>query len=117
MYKGMNLGPFEGGASQQFFWRYTHYFFPRLNLSLDYIHTERGNLGRVPVNSQGNFDPNGVMQAVERSNAGRLVVNFPVSKYLDMNLMYGAERIDNFNLVEGVRQTNQLMKIDLNYRY
>lgn len=117
MYRGLNIGPFEGGASQQLFWRYTHYFFPRCNLSLDYIHTERGNLGRVKVNSQGNFDPNGVMQAVERANAGRLLVNFPVSKYLDMNLMYGTERINNFDLVGGVRQTNQLMMVDMSYQY
>ncbi len=117
MYRGMNLGPFEGGASQQLFWRYAHYFSPRSNLSLDYIHSERGNLGRVKVNSQGDFDPNGVMQAVERANAVRAAWNFPLYGDFDLGLLYGWEHIDNFNLVGGVTQTNQLFKVDLAYRY
>ena len=117
MYRGLNLGPFEGGASQRLFWRYTHYFSPRCNLSLDYLHTERGNLGRVRVNGQGNFDPNGVMQAVERANAGRLVATIPVFRDLDLNLMYGVERIDNFDLVAGDNRTSQLAKVDLSFRY
>lgn len=117
MYKGMNLGPFQGGASQQLFWRYTHYIAPRISLSLDYFHTERGNRGRVPVNNQGGFDANGVMQAVERANAGRIAANLPIYGDWDMNLAYGAERIDNFNLVPGVNRTNQLFKVDISWRY
>ena len=117
MDRGLNLGPFEGGASQQFFLRYTHYFAPRSTLSLDYLHSERGNLGRVNVNSQGNFDPSGTRQAVERANAGRVLVNLPVARDLDLNLMYGVERIDNFNLVGGDNRTNQLVKVDLSFRY
>lgn len=117
LYKGMNLGPFQGGASQQLFWRFTHYLSPRISLSLDYFHTERGNRGRVPVNSQGGFDANGIMQAVERSNAGRVAANLPLHGDWEMNLMYGVERIDNFNLVAGENRTNQLFKVDISYRY
>jgi hypothetical protein len=31
--------------------------------------------------------------------------------------MYGWERINNFNLVGGVKQTNLIVKVDLSYRY
>ncbi|TWJ26364.1 capsule assembly Wzi family protein [Geobacter argillaceus] len=117
LYKGMNLGPSQGGAAQQLFWRYTHYLSPRMSLSLDYFHTERGNRGRVPVNSQGAFDANGVMQAVERANAGRFSMNLPIVGDIDLNLMYGAERINNVSLVAGVNRTNQLLKVDISYRY
>jgi hypothetical protein len=36
---------------------------------------------------------------------------------MDMNLLYGWERINNFNLVGGVNRTNQIVKVDLSYRY
>lgn len=117
LYKGTNLGPSQGGAAQQLFWRYTHFFAPRMNLSLDYYHTERGNRGRVPVDAQGRFDANGTMQAVERANAGRISMNLPLVGDVDLNLMYGAERITNVNLVAGADRTNQLFRIDISYRY
>jgi hypothetical protein len=117
LYKGMNLGPFEGGASQQLFWRFSHYFSPRNSLSLDYFHTERGNRGRLPIDSQGNFDASGTMQGVERANAGRIQWRFPLYGDLDAELLYGYERITNFNLVPGVDRHNQLFKVDVSYRY
>jgi len=36
---------------------------------------------------------------------------------MNMQVMYGWERIDNFNLVGGAKQTNQVVKVDLSYRY
>jgi len=71
----------------------------------------------VTVNGYGQFDPNGVLQAVERKNAGRVFWNLPVYGELNMNMMYGWERINNFNLVGGVQQTNQVVKVDVSYRY
>lgn len=84
---------------------------------LDYIHTERGNLGRVPVNSSGQLDLNGVMQAVERTNAGRISWDIPIYKSIDATFMYGWERVNNLNLVQGVQQTNQLIMTDFSYRF
>ena len=63
------------------------------------------------------FDPNGVMQALERKNAVRATWDFPLYGDVDLGLMYGWERINNFNLVDGAKQTNQLLKADLRYRY
>lgn len=117
MYRGMNLGPFQGGAAQQLSLRFTHFFSPRNYLSLDYIRTVRGNQGTVRVNRLGSFDPLGTMQAEETANAGRISWSFPVSKGLDMHAMYGFERIENFNLRDGVGQNNHLIKIDLGYNY
>ena len=117
VYHGMTPGHSQGGAAQDFFLRYSHWFSPRNNLALEYFHTERGNVGRLTVNSDGRFDPSGVLQAVERKNAARLFWNFPLIGDLDANLMYGWERINNFNLVAGAKQTNQLLKVDLSYRY
>jgi len=117
LYRGMNLGPFQGGAAQQLFVRFTHFFSALNYLSLDYIRTVRGNQGTVTVNSQGNFDPQGTLQAEERANAGRISWSFPVSRNLDMTAMYGYERISNFNLKSGVDQTNQLVRVDLGFKY
>ncbi len=116
-YKGMPIGHSQGGGTQDFFVCYSHWFSVRNNLALDYIFTQRGNLGRVTVDSSGNFDPNGTLQAKERKNAGRLGWRLPLYGDTDMNLMYGWERIKNFNLVGGIKQKNQLFKVDLSYRY
>lgn len=117
IYRGMPIGHSQGGAAEDFFLRYSHWFSVRNRLALDYIHTERGNLGRVPVNGAGQFDPNGVKQAVERKNAWRAFLDFPILERINAEIMYGWERIDNFNLSGGVRQTNQLVKVDISYRY
>jgi hypothetical protein len=117
LYHGMNIGPSQGGASEEFFIRLSHWFSVRNNLALEYFHTERGNLGRVKVNSAGEYDPNGTMQAVERKNSVRAFWNLPLYGDTDINLMYGWERIHNFNLVQGDNRTNQIVKVDISYRY
>ncbi len=109
IYKGMPIGHSQGGATQDFFVRYSHWFSLRNNLALEYFHTERGNQGRVEVN--------GIMQAVERKNSWRASWNLPVYGDWDLNLAYGWERIHNLNLADGVKRTNQLFKVDLSYRY
>ncbi len=109
MYEGMPMGHSQGGATQDLFIRYSHWFSLRNNVALEYFHTERGNLGKVEVN--------GVMQAVERKNSWRAAWNLPVYGDWDLNLTYGWERIDNLNLADGVTRTNQLFKVDLSYRY
>jgi hypothetical protein len=117
LYRGMNIGPSQGGAAEEFFVRGSHWFSVRNNLALEYIHTERGNLGRVTVNAAGIFDPNGTLQAVERKNALRVLWQLPIRGDFDMQLMYGWERVHNMNLVAGMNRTNQLVTVDLSYRY
>jgi Capsule assembly protein Wzi len=109
IYKGMPVGHSQGGATQDLYVRYSHWFSSRNNVVLEYFHTERGYRDRVEVN--------GVMQAVERKNAWRASWNLPVYGDWDMNLTYGWERIHNLNLADGVKRTNQLFKMDLSYRY
>nr|WP_232278929.1 capsule assembly Wzi family protein [Geotalea uraniireducens] len=117
VYQGMTPGDSQGGGAIEFYCRYSHWFSPRNILALEYFRTDRGHEGRVTVNADNRFDPNGVMQALERKNAIRVAWNFPLVGDLDANLMYGWERIHNFNLVGGAKQTNQLLKVDLSYRY
>lgn len=117
-YYGMSPGHSQGGATEEFYVRYSHWFSARNNLALELYHTERGNVGRVKVDAAGKYDPkNGVMQAVERKNACRVSWSLPLYGDFDMNLMYGWERVHNLNLVSGVNRTNQLFKFDINYRY
>ncbi len=117
IYNGLPLGHSQGGAAEDFFARYRHWFTARNYIALDYIHTERGNLGRVPVNAAGQLDLNGTMQAVERTNAARISWNIPITKRVDATFMYGWERVNNLNLVGGVQQTNQLVITDFTYRF
>jgi hypothetical protein len=118
-YRDMPVGHSQGGATIDFFLRYSHWFTVRDNLALELFHTERGSEGRVPVDSSGNFDPvNGTfVQAVERKNAARLWWTFPLYGNFDMGLMYGFERIHNMNLVGGENRTNQIFKADVSYMY
>ncbi len=117
IYRGMPIGHSQGGATQDFFARYSHWFSVRNNLALEYIFTQRGNLGRVKVDSSGNFDVNGTLQAVERKNAGRIHWRLPVYGELDAELTYGYERISNFDLMAGAKRTNQLFIAEMTYRY
>jgi capsule assembly protein Wzi len=105
VYNGMIPGHSQGGSALEFYTRYSHWFSPRNNVALEYFHTDRGREGRV-----GN-------QQTEGKNAWRAFWNVPLYGDMDMNLMYGWERINNFNLVDGAKQTNQLVKVDLSYRY
>jgi hypothetical protein len=105
-YRGMNPAHSQGGGGVlEFFTRYTHWFSPRFNIALEYIHTDRGHEGEVGD------------QHTEYKNACRGFLNLPVYGDFDLGLMYGWERIHNFNLVDGIHQTNQLFKVDLSYRY
>jgi hypothetical protein len=109
LYKGMPIGHSQGGGVEEFFTRYSHWFSLRNRVALEYYHTQRGNLGRVPVA--------GIMQSVELKNSWRGYWTLPIAQSLDIGLMYGWERIHNLNLVGGVNQTNQLLNIEVRYRY
>ena len=104
-YHGLPVGHSQGGATEDYFCRFSHWFSVRNNLALEYFRTTRGTFGRLPG------------QAVERKNAARVIWQLPLYGDLDMNLMYGWERIHNLNLVEGERRTNQIFKAELSYRY
>jgi hypothetical protein len=119
VYHDMPFGDSQSGATVEFFTRYSHWFSVRDNLAVEFFHTERGNEGRVNVvdPSAVNYDPNVGAQAVERKNAARVFWQLPVYGDWDMNLMYGWEDIHNFNLEGGVNRTNQVVKVDLTYRY
>jgi hypothetical protein len=105
VYRGMPIGHSQGGATQELFFRYSHWFSPRNTLSLEYINTRRGVVGKMPG------------QVEEQKNALRGLWRLPVYGDWDAELMYGWERVDNLNLVSGAQQTNQLVKFDLSYRY
>lgn len=104
-YKGMPIGHSQGGATQDFFTRYSHWFGVRNNLALEYIYTNRGMVSRLPG------------QAIERKHAGRVSWNLPLRGELDVQVLYGIEKVANLNLVEGAGQTNQLVRFELRYRY
>lgn len=117
IYKNLPIGHAQGGAVQDFFFRYSHWFGVRNNLALEYIFTTRGNAGRVTVNSSGHFDSTGSLQAIERKHAGRIFWSLPLYGDMDGQVGYGIEKIANQNLVAGRERTNQLLKFELRYRY
>jgi len=105
IYKGLPVGHSQGGATQDFFCRYRHWFSARSKVALDYFYTTRGKLGRVDG------------QAIERKNAVRANLNFPLAEHLDLQLLYGLERVDNLNLVNGVNRTNNLAIAEILYNF
>jgi hypothetical protein len=105
LYKGMPIGHSQGGATQDFFSRYSHWFSTRNNLALEYIYTNRGMASRMPG------------QAIERKHAGRISWAVPLYGELNAQLLYGVEKVANLNLVQGSDQTNQIVLIDFKYRY
>ena len=105
LYHGLPLGHSQGGATRDFYNRYSHWFSARNNLALEYIYTDRGTFDRVGG------------QAVERKNAGRISWTLPLYGEIDAKVLYGIEKINNMNLVGGVQQTNQLFSAELRYRY
>jgi hypothetical protein len=116
-YHGLPIGHSQGGATQDFFLRYSHWFSARNTLALECFYTTRGETGRLTVDSSGQYDPDGTLQAVERKVALRAFWNLPVYRDWNANLMYGWETIKNFNLAPGVDRINQLVRLDLSYRY
>jgi hypothetical protein len=109
IYKDLPVGHSQGGATQDFFFRFSHWFSARNNLALEYIYTNRGKVGRIPVA--------GVEQAVEKIHAARVFWDLPLTTELDARIGYGIEKITNLNLVPGDERTNQLVKFELKYRY
>lgn len=105
LYEGMPLGHSQGGATQDFFVRYSHWFAVRNHVALEFIHTNRGKIGKV----------NG--QSTEYKNAGRIFWDLPLYGEFNLGLMYGLERIRNLDLESGVQRTNQLLTAILSYRY
>jgi hypothetical protein len=105
IYKDMPIGHSQGGATQDFFFRASHWFSVRNNLALEYIYTTRGMVGRVDG------------QAVEKKHAGRVFWDLPLFTDLDAQVGYGIEKISNLNLVNGAERTNQLVKFDIKYKY
>jgi len=103
--KNMPIGHSQGGATQDFFFRYSHWFSVRNNLALEYFYTNRGMVGRV----QG--------QSVERKHSGRIFWSLPLYGDLDGQIGYGIEKVSNLNLVYGQEQTNQMLKFELRYLY
>ena len=102
---GMTIGHSQGGATQDFFSRYSHWFSARNNLALEYIYTNRGMVSRMAG------------QAIERKHAGRIFWALPLYGEINAQLLYGVEKITNLNLVDGVDRMNQIVTIELKYRY
>ncbi|MBJ6749707.1 capsule assembly Wzi family protein [Geomonas sp. Red421] len=111
------VGHSQGGATQDFFLRYSHWFSVRNNLALEAFHTRRGDYGRMTVDATGRFDAAGVMQSIERKNALRASWTFPFSKEWNALLLYGQEWIHNYELRAGDTQMNQLVRAELSYKY
>jgi hypothetical protein len=105
LYQGIPIGHSQGGATEDYFVRYSHWFTVRNNIALEYFFTTRGTFGRIPG------------QAVERKDSWRSFWTLPLWGDFDVGLMYGRELINNFNLVGGAKQTNQIFKADVSYRY
>lgn len=105
LYKNMPIGHSQGGATQDFFCRGSHWFSPRNRVALEYSYTNRGMVSRVAG------------QAIERKHAGRLIWSLPLADTLDAQLGYGIELVSNYNLVADLDRSNQLLKFELRYRY
>lgn len=103
--RDMTPGHVDGGGSQEVFARYSHWFDAQRNLALEYIYTDRGRTGRLAG------------QELEEKHAGRIHYTMPLYREVDLAAMYGWEHVENRNLQPGARRNNQLLKIDLNYRY
>jgi hypothetical protein len=105
LHKNMPLGHSQGGATQDFFTRYSHWFGVRNNLALEYFYTNRGMSTRMPN------------QAIERKHAGRVVWSLPIYGNLDGKMVYGIENSTNLNQVSGANRTNQLVSFELRYGF
>ena len=117
LYHDLPIGHSQGGAAQEFFLRYSHWFSVNNNLALEAYHTSRGDYGRMTVDSSGRFDANGALQGIERKIALRAFWTLPVYGEWNALLMYGREWIDNVELRQGESRNNQLFRAELSYRY
>ena len=116
-YKGLPVGHSQGGATREFFLRYSHWFSAGNTLALECFRTTRGESGRLPVDATGRFDPDGEMQAIERKVALRGFWTIPLAADWSALAMYGWETIDNFELRRGEERENHLLRAELSYRY
>ncbi len=105
IYRDLPIGHSQGGATQDFLFRSSHWFSVRHNLALEYIYGNRGMVGRVDG------------QPIERKHTGRLFWTVPLATRLDAQAEYGVEKITNFNLENGVGRVNQIMKLEIRYKY
>jgi len=117
LYHNFPVGDSQGGATQDFFLRYSHWFSARNTVALECFRTTRGDIGLVNVDSMGNYDPSGVLQAAERTVGLRAFWDLPVYDDWNATLRYGWETIANWNLTPGVSKTNHILGVDLSYRY
>jgi hypothetical protein len=99
------MGHSQGGDTKDYFGRFTHYFWTRNRVSVEYFHTQRGWVGRMAG------------QAVEEIDAARIFWDMPVSTNWDALVNYGYENVRNFNLQRGQNRDNHLVRVDLSYRY
>lgn len=104
-YHNMTPGHSQGIAAQDYFFRYSHWFSSRNSLAIEYIYTERGQIGLLPG------------QALESKHAGRVAWSLPVYGDINGRIVYGVEQINNMNLVRGIERVNQLLVLDLSYHY
>ena len=114
---GLPIGDSQGGAAQEFFLRYSHWFSVRNNLAVECYRTSRGDYGRLPADANGLYSATGAMQAVERTVALRTFWTLPVTGDWNALLGYGVERVDNLNLQQGATRTNQIVRAELSYKY
>lgn len=114
---GLPVGHSQGGAAQEFFLRYSHWFSTRNNLAIEGIRTSRGDYGKLKVDSSGRYSATGDMQAVEHKHAVRAFWMFPVHGEWNALVSYGYEWIHNLDLRSGATRTNGLLRAELTYRY
>jgi len=105
IYNGLPVGHSQGGATQDFFFRYRHWMAVREFAGVDYIHTTRGNTGRVDG------------QSLERLDAIRAFWHYPLAEKLDLKLVYGWEKVENLNLVGDAQRTNNIATAELSCRF
>jgi len=117
LYHNFPIGDSQGGATEDFFLRYSHWFSARNNAALEFFYTIRGQQGRISVDAAGQPDPNGVIQPIERKFSVRAFWSLPVYHDWDALFVYGWERVDNWDLQQGEIRTNQLIRAELSYKY
>ena len=99
------MGDSQGGDTKDYFAKFTHYFWARNSVSVEYFHTQRGWVGR------------NAGQAVEEIDGGRIFWNMPISTNWDALVNCGYENVRNFDLQRGVNKNDCLARVDLSYRY
>lgn len=105
LYQGMPIGHSQGGATQDIYLQYRHWFSAAASCGLEYFNTKRGITGRLPG------------QAREEKHALRGELSLPLATGLDLTLTYGWEHIRNFDLVNNDDRINNLFVAETTYRF